>query len=175
MPPPNRKRYPEKLRPPERVKAVWSARGRKIKERGYSQRWAKFWERVVMALRFDEKGNLSNRWRDEDLHLVAEYVERCRLVELHRFEALTNPYPVNTESGMIRPHGGWERSLAEAREARAIAIELRLTPRARQAAGIDVPDPKDGVHGRLGRGSDVGPDGETGWIDDQVGPDGQPL
>lgn len=172
---PNRARYPEKLRPPDRIKVVWRARGTRIGERGYTQRWAKFWERVVMALRFDEKGELTNRWRNEDIHLVAEYVERCRLVELHRFEAMLDPYPKNAESGFIRPHGGWERSLAEAREARAIAIELRLTPRARQAAGIDVPDPKDGVGARAQSASDVGPDGETGWVNDQVGPDGEPL
>ena len=165
----NRDRYPEKLRPPERVRAQWRRRAKVTGERGYSQRWAKFWERTVVALRERDS------WRDEDIHLVAEYVRRCRLVELHVEEAELDPYPRNEESGFIRPHGGWERSLAEAREARAIAVELKLTPRARHAAGIDIPNP--GVNGHGGRPpGDVNHYGETGaWVDDQVGPDGSPL
>lgn len=162
----NRERYPERLRPSERVRAQWARRGKVTGEKGYSQRWAKFWERTVVALYARES------WRDEDIVFVAEYVRRCRLVELHVEEAEANPYVENNDSGLIRPHGGWERSLAEAREARAIAVELKLPPRARQAAGIDVP-PAGGGGKAAG---DVGADGETGgWVDDQVGPDGEPL
>jgi hypothetical protein len=162
----NREKYPERFRPPERVRAQWRRRGKETSETGYSQRWAKFWERTVLALRE------SKSWRDEDIVLVAEYVRRCRLVELHVEEAEAKPYVENSDSGLIRPHGGWERSLAEAREARAIAVELKLTPRARQSAGIDVPP--TGASGRAA--GDVGDDGETGgWVDDQVGPDGSPL
>jgi hypothetical protein len=168
--PSNRKAYPEKLRPPERVRASWRRRGQVIGERGYSQRWGDFWKRVVLALRERDS------WRDEDIALVAEYVRRCRLVELHVEEAELDPYPKNEESGFMRPHGGWERSLAEAREARAIAVELKLTPRARHAAGIDVPAAGQ-TSGSGGRpAGDVDHLGETGaWVDDQVGPDGQPL
>jgi hypothetical protein len=163
--------YPQKLRPPERVKAQWRRRGKAVEDRGYSQRWAKFWERTVKAL------TSRDSWRDEDIALVAEYVRRCRLVELHVEEAEANPYVTNLDSGMVRPHGGWERSLAEAREARAIAVELKLTPRARHAAGIDVPDPGQPPGGSGGRPpGDVDTFGETGaWQDDQVGPDGRPL
>lgn len=168
--PSKREAYPQKLRPPDRVRAQWARRAKAIGERGYSQRWSKFWERTVKALRERES------WRDEDIALVAEYVQRCRLAELHLAEAELNPYVTNLDSGLIRPHGGWERSLAEAREARAVAVELKLTPRARHAAGIDVPGPDSGG-GAGGRpAGDVDHYGETGaWVDDQVGPDGQPL
>ena len=175
--PPKRDPYPKRLHPPERVLTQWSRRGKAVGEAGYRQRWAAFWKRVVTTLyaRADD-------WKDEDLHLVAEYVRRCRLVELHVEEAELDPYPVNPDSGFKRPHPGWERSLAEAREARAIAVELRLTPRARRVSDIDIP-PSDrptggrGAAGTSGRAADVGPNGETdgGWIDDQVGPDGDPL
>lgn len=165
--PRNPQRYPVKLRPPERVRAQWRRRGKVTEERGYSQRWGKFWERTVLALHDRES------WRDEDIALVAEYVRRCRLVELHVEEAELTPYVRNEESGLVRPHGGWERSLAEAREARAIAVELKLTPRARHAAGIDVPSP-GGAGGRPA--GDVDHYGDTGaWVDDQQGPDGSPL
>lgn len=163
----NRQAYPERLRPPERVKAQWARRGKETGERGYTQRWAAFWKRTVMAL------TARDSWRDEDIDLVAEYVKRCRLAELHLDEAEAKPYVENLDSGLIRPHGGWERSLAEAREARAIAVELKLTPRARHAAGIDVPGP-EGAGGRPA--GDVDAYGETGaWKDDQRGPDGEPL
>jgi hypothetical protein len=165
--PPNRQTYPEKLRPPERITARWKRRGKVVGERGYTQRWSKFWERTVKALRERES------WRDEDIGLVGDFVERCRLAELHLEEAEAQPYVTNLDSGLIRPHGGWERSLAEAREARAIAVELKLTPRARHAAGIDIPSPQ-GSGGRPA--GDVDHYGETGaWVDDQVGPDGSPL
>ena len=169
MPPPRRDKYPQKLRPPERVRAQWRRRGKAVGDRGYLQRWSHFWKRAVLALSERES------WRDEDIALVAEYVNRCRLVELHVEEAELCPYVVNRDSGMVRPHGGWERSLAEAREARAIAVELKLTPRARHAAGIDVP--AAGQSGSGGRPSgDVDHYGETGaWVDDQVRRDGQPL
>lgn len=164
--------YPKRLHPPPRVKAAWARRGKVIGDRGYTQRWAAFWKRVVLALRERES------WRDIDVDLVAEYVRRCRLVELHVDEAELDPYPENPDSGFKRPHGGWERSLAEAREARAIAIELKLTPRARHAAGIDIPPA--GHNAGTGTGGrpagDVDYYGETaGWVDDQTGPDGSPL
>lgn len=165
--PPKRSTYPERLRPPERVKAQWRATGKAAGDRGYAQRWGAFWKRVVLALR--DRPN----WRNQDVDLVAEYVRRCRLVELHVLEAEQDPYPANPDSGFLRPHPGWERSLAEAREARAIAVELKLTPRARHAAGIDVP-PAGGTGGRPA--GDVSHYGETaGWVDDQTGPDGEPL
>lgn len=161
--PSNRARYPEKLRPPERVKAQWRRRGKLTGERGYAQRWAKFWERTVVTLRARES------WKDDDVALIAEYVRRCRLVELHVEEAETDPYPVNPDSGFVRPHPGWERSLAESREARAVATELKLTPRARHAAGIDIPNPDQPPRGNT-------PYGQTAaWVDDQVGPDGRAL
>lgn len=171
--PSKRSTYPEKLRPPERYKARWRERGRVVKDRGYAARWGAFWKRVVLMLRERES------WRDEDIDLIAQYVERCRLVELHALEAEKNPYPENPDSGFMRPHPGWERSLAEAREARAVAVELKLTPRARHAAGIDIPEP-GAYGGRGGAGGrpagDVDFYGETGgWKDDQVGPDGEPL
>jgi hypothetical protein len=159
------------LQPPARVRAQWARRGKTIGDRGYTLRWAQFWKRTVLPLAERES------WRDEDIALVAEYVRRCRLVELHVEEAELDPYPANPDSGFARPHGGWERSLAEAREARAIAVELKLTPRARHAAGIDIPPAgmPGGGHGGRPAG-DVDYYGETGaWIDDQVGPDGRPL
>lgn len=166
--PQNRKAYPERLRPPERVKVQWRARGRAIKDRGYNQRWAAFWKRVVLALRERDS------WRAEDIDMVGEYVRRCRLVELHVLEAELDPYPVNPDSGFQRPHPGWERSLAEAREARAIAVELKLTPRARHAAGIDIPGGGGGSGGRPA--GDVNSSGETaGWLDDQQDENGEPL
>ena len=157
---------PQRLRPPERVRAQWRRRGKATGERGYAQRWAMFWERTVRVLRGQ------GTFKDHDIHLVAEYVRRCRLAELHADEAEVDPYPVNPDSGFQRMHGGWERSLAEAREARAIAVELRLTPRARQAAGIDVPvrdlERKPG-------GEEDKPVPGSDWVDDQVGADGRPL
>lgn len=141
------------------------------------QRWAKFWERTVLALRIESDPlepagwRVAPTWRDEDIALVAEYVRRCRLSELHGIEAEATPYVTNLESGFVRPHGGWERSLAEAREARALAVELRLTPRARLAAGVDIPS----VRLEGASAGDVGRDGETAWRNDQVGPDGEPL
>lgn len=163
--------YPERLRPSARVKVQWARRGKAIGDRGYSQRWGAFWKRTVIAL------SKRDSWRDEDIHLVSEYVRRCRLVELHLEEAEANPYVTNLDSGMVRPHGGWERSLAEAREARALAVELKLTPRARHAAGIDIPAPGQPGGGAGGRpAGDVDVYGETGaWRDDQLGPDGEPL
>lgn len=168
--PRNRKLYPERLRPPERVRAQWRRRAKAAGERGYSQRWGEFWKRVVLALRDRES------WRDEDIQIVAEYVRRCRLVELHVEEAEIDPYPVNPDSGFKRPHPGWERSLAEAREARAIAVELKLTPRARHAAGIDIP-PAGRPRGNGARpAGDVDYFGETGgWVDDQQDADGRAL
>jgi hypothetical protein len=77
-------------------------------------------------------------------------------VELHGEEAELDPYVTNEDTGVVRAHPGWERALAESREARMIAVELKLTPRARQDAGIEVPD----VPG-------AGPDGVK-FVDDQV-------
>lgn len=151
--------YPEPLRPPARLLARWARRARQLEDRGYTKRWAEFWKRTVLALR------TQGTWKDHDITLVAEYVRRCQLVELHVEEAEKTPYLVNPDSGFMRPHPGWERSLGEAREARAIAVELKLTPRTREAAGIDVPP--SGGPPRIG---DV-----PGWADDQHGPDGQPL
>jgi hypothetical protein len=145
-----RAEYPPGLHPPDRVKAQWTRRGRAICERGYSQRWAAFWKRTVLALKEQET------WRDHDIHLVGEYVKRCRLVELHGEEAELDPYVTNEDTGVVRAHPGWERALAESREARMIAVELKLTPRARQDAGIEVPDV-----------SGAGPDGVK-FVDDQV-------
>ena len=159
--PPKRDTYPQRLRPPERVRAQWRRRGRAIGERGYSQRWAAFWKRVVLVLQ--KQGT----WRDHDIELVAGYVKRCRLAELHAEEAELDPYPVNPDSKMLRVHPGWERSLAEAREARQIAGELHLTPRARHAARVDIPDPTS-------TGGDDPPRGPA-WSDDQQGPDGAAL
>lgn len=153
-----REEYPVKLHPPARVKAHWARRGRSTGEKGYAQRWAGFWKRTVLALRDQES------WRDHDIHLVGEYVKRCRLVELHGEEAELDPYVTNTETGVVRAHPGWERALAESREARMLAVELKLTPRARADAGIEVPD----LPGAAGK------DG-VAWVDDQVDADGRTL
>jgi hypothetical protein len=148
-----RAEYPEKLRPPARVTAMWARRGRGIADRGYQQRWAAFWKRTVLVLKDQET------WRDHDIHLVGEYVNRCRLVELHLGEAEESPYVTNSDTGVVRAHPGWERALAESREARAIAVELKLTPRAREKAGIEIPD--------TGADGPVRPDGVK-CVDDQV-------
>lgn len=162
--PPNRSTYPQKLRPPARVVAQWSRRGKATGDRGYSRRWSEFWKRTLLAARSQP------RWKDDDVHLVAEYVRRCRLTELHAEEAELDPYPANPDSGFLRPHPGWERSLGEAREARAIAAALELLPSTRRAAGIDVPK----IDNPRGTAKAAEPD-DGGWVDNQVGADGQPL
>ncbi len=157
--------YPQRLRPPARVVARWSRCGKAAGDRGHTRRWSEFWKRTVRAAR-KQPG-----WKDSDLHLVAEYVRRCRLAELHVEEAESDPYPSNPDSGLIRPHPGWERSLGEAREARAIAATLGLLPSTRRTAGIDVPK-IDNPKGPANAG-----DEETGggWVDNQVDADGQSL
>jgi hypothetical protein len=162
--PRDRETYPQKLRPPPRVTAQWSRRGKVTGDRGYTRRWTEFWKRTLLAAR-KQPG-----WKDTDVHLVAEYVRRCRLAELHVEEAELDPYPANPDSGFLRPHPGWERSLGEAREARAVAAALGLLPSTRRAAGIDVPkidNPRDGKRDDDG---DAG-----GWVDNQVTADGKPL
>jgi hypothetical protein len=109
-------------------------------------------------------------WKDEDLRLVAEYVRRCRLTELHADEAELDPYPTNPDSGFLRPHPGWERSLGEAREARAVAAALGLLPSTRQAAGIDVPK----IDNPRGKAEEPEAPG-GGWVDNQVDAGGKPL
>lgn len=162
--PRNRDTYPDALRPPARVKAQWARRGKATGDKGYTLRWSGFWKRTVLAAR-RQPG-----WKDSDVRLVAEYVLRCRLAELHVEEAELDPYPANPDSGFLRPHPGWERSLGEAREARAVAAALGLLPSTRRAAGIDVPTIDNP------RGAKQEPQVENGgWVDNQVGADGQPL
>jgi hypothetical protein len=161
--PRDRETYPQKLRPPARVTAQWSRRGKVTGDRGYARRWAEFWKRTLLAAR-KQPG-----WKDTDIHLVGEYVRRCRLAELHVEEAEVDPYPANPDSGFLRPHPGWERSLGEAREARAVAAALGLLPSTRRAAGIDVPkidNPRD---------ARVDQEDGGGWVDNQVTADGKPL
>jgi hypothetical protein len=162
--PPNRATYPQRLRPPARVLAQWGRRGKATGDRGYARRWAEFWKKTVLAAQ-QQPG-----WKDDDLHLVAEYVRRCRLTELHAEEAELDPYPANPDSGFVRPHPGWERSLGEAREARATAAALGLLPSTRVAAGIDVPK-IDNPRGTGGAESEAG----GGWVDNQVDAGGKPL
>lgn len=160
--PRDRRSYPQRLRPPVRILNQWRRRARATGDRGYTRRWSEFWKRVACT------AHKRPGWKDTDLHLVAEYVRRCRLAELHVEEAERDPYPANPDSGFLRPHPGWERSLAEAREARAIALQLALPPATRRAAGIDVPkidNPREKPRSEA----------EEGWVDTQVGPDGQPL
>lgn len=163
--PRDRDSYPERLRPPARVKAQWARRAKVIGERGYTARWSSFWKRTVLAARKQPT------WKDEDVRLVADYVLRCRLTELHADEAELDPYPANPDSGFVRPHPGWERSLGESREARAIAAALGLLPSTRRAAGIDVPR-IDNPRGTSKK--DAEPEG-GGWVDNQVTADGEPL
>jgi hypothetical protein len=156
--------YPDALRPPARVKTQWARRAKAIADRGYTARWTAFWKRTALAAR-RQPG-----WKDSDVHLVAEYVRRCRLAELHVEEAEADPYPANPDSGFLRPHPGWERSLGEAREARAIAAALGLLPSTRRAAAIDVPK----IDNPRSAGKASQPE-NGGWIDNQRGADGQPL
>lgn len=163
--PPNRAQYPQRLRPPARVTAQWARRGKATGERGYTRRWGEFWKRTVIAARAQPQ------WKDDDLQLVAEYVRRCRLTELHAEEAELEPYPANPDSGFVRPHPGWERSLGESREARAIAAALGLLPSTRQAAGIDVPR----IDNPRAKTDDSAQSDGGGWVDNQVDASGKPL
>ncbi len=156
--------YPQRWRPSQRVIAQWNRRGRATGEKGYTRRWSEFWRRVVTHLA------KRDGWDDIDLYLVEQYVKRCRLVELHGEEAELKPYASNLDTGVIRAHPGWERALAEAREARSIAKDLRLTPEERRGAGIDVP--------RIDRPKNSGAEDEPaggGWTDNQRGQDGESL
>lgn len=163
--PPNRVKYPQRLRPPARVQTQWARRGKATGDRGYSLRWGNFWKRAVLA------AHAQPGWKDGDLYLVAEYVRRCRLTELHVEEAELDPYPANPDSGFLRPHPGWERSLGEAREARAIAAALGLLPSTRRAAGIDVPK----IDNPRGKASKTEQQDGGEWVDNQVDSSGKPL
>lgn len=140
------------LRPGPKTKAAWKREGQRREDPGYAARWTAFWSRTVKAV-----AALGSSVNVADMFWVEEYVRRCRLAELHEYEAIQDPYQTY-ESGYVAAHPGFAQSRAEAKFARILASDLGLTPTARREAGLEVPRPH-----------------AAGWVDDQTGADGQPL
>jgi hypothetical protein len=132
-----------------------------VTERGYANRWLKFWRdnvRVVAAR--------AGSWGQVDIVKYEAFIRHSRLAELHRLFAQDNPY-FTTESGAIRSHPGWKNAKSAQREADALAIELglKVVPTKRATSnGAQVPSSLEREADEVG-----------GIVDDQVGPDGQPL
>lgn len=113
------------------LRDAWAARGRALKDRGYSARWLRFWKATLDTLR--EQGT----WDDRDVDVLAEYVEWRRLAEQHQREAEASPYQEHSESGRVFAHPGFAQARDARREAREVARQLLLTPEARREAGLD--------------------------------------
>lgn len=160
---PVRRNLPDRLQPPSGIKEEWKAAGQILGDRGYSLRWGSFWGKVIRALL--KKGPIG----DEELEGVIEYVRRCRLSEFHLRSAELNPYST-TEQGVTHPHPGFAQSRAESKEARAWAMRLGLLVDRQGvlfvpgggAAEYEEPEPDPGAV-------------PAGYIQDQVGPDGEVL
>jgi hypothetical protein len=144
-----------RLRPPPRTIALWEETAVLDEPDEYVRRWTKFWLRVVRILAA-QAGNFGS----VDIEGVEEYVQHRRLAELHRAYAEFDPYQT-TVQGSIKPHPGWYQSQVSAKSARQVGIRLGLF-------GRD-PDAQDGG----GRSEPEDDDYEV--LDDQLGPDGNPL
>lgn len=141
--------------PSTKTREEWKREGQRRSDSGYTQRWMAFWGRTVRAVAL--LGNVGTT----ELHWIDEYVRRTRLSELHRHEAEKEPYQVYPDSGYVAAHPGFAQSRSEAKAARELAADLGLTPSKRRAAGIEVPRPDTAA--------------TQGYLDDQTGPDGEPL
>lgn len=140
-----------------------------VNEVGYARRWRLKWKEKIRILAAKQ-----GSWSDLDLEGLDEYIRHLRFAELHRLYAQDDPY-YTTKSGQIREHPGWKRSDAEMRRARECAVLLGLTH--------DItPAPKRGPD-RQPRRTPTMPSAleqeaeqlDDGIIDNQVGPDGEPL
>lgn len=143
----NKGRLKTCYQPSTLVRKEWQKEGQRREDPGYAARWSAFWGRVVRTVA--ACGSVG----DIDVHWVEEYIRRCRLAELHRYEAETEPYQTY-ESGYVAAHPGFAQSRAEAKLARALAADLGITPTTRRESGVEVPRPDAAA---------------PAWVDDQDG------
>lgn len=152
--------------PKARTRREWEdAEENLVNERGYANRWLKFWRdnvRIVAARR--------GSW-SIDHAKYEHWVREMRFAELHRLFAQDQPY-ITTDSGAVKAHPGWRLSAQAERKADKLAIELGLKQAsdARQAAGGGGTAPSRPPTKLEQEAEELG-----GIEDDQVGPDGRPL
>lgn len=148
--------------PKARVIREWEdAEENLVNERGYANRWLKFWRdhvRIVAAR--------AGTWKI-DKQKYEEWVRESRYAELHRLFAQDQPY-ITSDSGAVKAHPGWRLSAVAQRKADKLAVELGLkeeqTASRARAQGASAPSKLEQEAEELG-----------GIEDDQVGPDGEPL
>lgn len=150
--------------PKQRVRAEWEdAEKNLVNERGYANRWLKFWRDNVRVL-----AARVGSWGQVDTYKYEEFIRHTRLAELHRLFAQDNPY-FTTEGGAIRSHPGWKNAKAAQREADRLAVELGLKVDSSKHASSNG-GAAQGQPSKLEQEA-----AEVGIADDQIGPDGQPL
>jgi phage terminase small subunit len=129
--------------PSTQVRAAWRDAAKKAganpqAARAYVNRWLTLWKRVLDAAREHET------WSEDHIWLVADFVESRRLAHEHQAAAdNAGRYQKHIDSGRYFAHPALDKARDARREAREIAAELLLTPKALRDAGLDDPEDPD--------------------------------
>src|SRR5438128_352616 len=127
---PRSDRYPIRLLPSKELRRAWRDSARADGSSGsdvraYEVRWLTLWKRTLDVVREHDT------WNEDQLWLIQDFVEARRLAYEHQLEADSEGrFQRNGDSGRYFAHPALDKARDARRDARDIAADLLMTPKA---------------------------------------------